>query len=753
MFKVLSNDILAPNLHRMVVQAPRVAAARKAGQFVIVRADQGDERIPLTIGDADPLSGTITLFIQAIGASTRKIVAIPQGGFIRDVAGPLGQPTHIEKRGRVACVGGGVGTAVLYPLVKALAAAGNQVTTIIGGRSSQYIILADELAALSESVRITTEDGSVGRKGFVTAELADLIADPERAPQLVVAVGPVPMMRAVAELTRPHGIETVVSLNPVMIDGTGMCGGCRVVVSGVAKFACVDGPEFDGHLVDFDSLSDRLTTYRNFEELARHAADECRLTCEAPRETLSVKDRLAIPRVHMPEREAEVRSRTFDEVNLGLGYDQAVREAQRCIQCKHRPCVNGCPVGVSIPEFISALAAENLPEAARILQGDNALPAVCGRVCPQETQCEAQCVCGVKGDAVAIGYLERFVADWAMANASELPREQLPPASGKRVAIVGCGPAGLTAAGELARHGHAVTIFEALHDTGGVLRYGIPEFRLPKDIIDTEVARLLDLGVTIECNVIIGKTLTLAQLSDDFNAVFIANGAGLPTMLNIPGENLKGVYSANELLTRVNLMEAGRTPGSATPIIPGRRVAVIGGGNTAMDCVRTVRRLGAEHAMIIYRRSEAEMPARVEEIKHAKEEGVEFVMLTAPLAIIGNKEGWAATLRCQRMELGPPDESGRRKPVPVAGSEHDIAVDVVVNAAGTGANPLLTATAPDLKLNKWGNIAVDDTGVTSIPGVFAGGDIVRGGATVILAMGDGKQVASAINTYLTGAVN
>jgi ferredoxin--NADP+ reductase len=332
MFEVTDNTILAPNLHRMVVRAPRVARARKAGQFVIVRAERGEERIPLTIGDADPAAGTITLFIQAIGASTRKIVSIPAGGFIRDVAGPLGQATHIENWGRVACVGGGVGTAVLYPLVKALAAAGNRVTTIIGGRSDRYIILADELAALSEKVLITTEDGSLGRKGFVTAELADLIADPAKAPRVVLAVGPVPMMRAVAELTRPHGIETVVSLNPIMIDGTGMCGGCRVVVGGEPKFACVDGPEFDGHLVDFDGLSDRLTTYRGFEEQARHAAHECRLTLDMPMAgNLSVKERLAIPRVHMPELDPQARSGTFEEVNLGLDYEQAILEARRCI--------------------------------------------------------------------------------------------------------------------------------------------------------------------------------------------------------------------------------------------------------------------------------------------------------------------------------------------------------------------------------------------------------------------------------------
>jgi glutamate synthase (NADPH/NADH) small chain len=409
-------------------------------------------------------------------------------------------------------------------------------------------------------------------------------------------------------------------------------------------------------------------------------------------------------------------------------------------------------VGVSIPEFIDALAVEAFPEAARILRGDNALPAVCGRVCPQESQCEALCIRGVKGEPVAIGYLERFVADWAMANADKLLREPLPAGTGKKVAVVGCGPAGLTAAGELARRGHGVTIFEALHDTGGVLRYGIPEFRLPKDIIDVEVERLLSLGVEIECNVIIGKTLTLKQLRDQFAAVFIANGAGLPVMLNMPGENLKGVYSANEFLTRVNLMEAGRNPDSPTPIIRGNSVAVIGGGNTAMDCVRTARRLGAERAMIVYRRSEAEMPARVEEIKHAKEEGVEFVMLTAPLEIVGNREGWAAALRCERMELGPPDESGRRKPVPVAGSLFDVAADVVVNAIGTRSNPLLTATAPDLDLNKWGNIVSAENGATSIPGIFAGGDIVRGGATVILAMGDGKRAAAAIHGYLCNSV-
>jgi len=465
---------------------------------------------------------------------------------------------------------------------------------------------------------------------------------------------------------------------------------------------------------------------------------------------LTAKKRLAINRVHMPECDPEMRSRTFDEVNQGLSLETAIREAQRCLQCKGRQCVKGCPVLVSIPEFINALAEGDLLRAASILQHDNALPAVCGRVCPQETQCEAVCVRGTKGEPVAIGYLERFVADWAMLHEAELAREPILPPSGKKVAIVGSGPAGLTAAGELARRGHTVNIFEALHEPGGVLRYGIPEFRLPNNIIDREISRLLEIGVTIECNVIIGKTLTLKELRDEFDAVFIANGAGLPIMLNIPGENLKGVYSANEYLTRVNLMEAGRNPDAPTPIIRGKRVAVIGGGNTAMDCVRVARRLGARRAMIIYRRSEVEMPARIEEIKHAKEEGVEFIMLTAPTAIKGTDSGWVSSLRCQRMELGSEDASGRRKPIPIAGSEYDTEVDIVVNAIGTRANPLLTATAPDLELNRRGNIVIDDLGATCIPGVFAGGDIVRGGATVILAMGDGKKAANSIHGYLTG---
>lgn len=465
------------------------------------------------------------------------------------------------------------------------------------------------------------------------------------------------------------------------------------------------------------------------------------------KKNLTPKERMAIERVKMPEQDPQRRIGNFEEVNQGLTEEQAIREAQRCLLCKSRPCIAGCPVRVRIPDFIAALAEGNLPEAARILLADNTLPAVCGRVCPQETQCEQVCVRGAKGAPVAVGYLERFVADWALAHPDKLPKEELPESTGKKVAIVGSGPAGLTMAGELARKGHGVTLFEALHDTGGVLRYGIPEFRLPKRIVDTEVARLQALGVEIECNVVVGKTVTLDELRQEFDAVFIGNGAGLPVMLNIEGENLKGVYSANEYLTRVNLMAAWRND-HPTPIIHGKRVAVIGGGNTAMDAVRTSKRLGADRSIIVYRRTEAEMPARLEEVHHAKEEGIEFILLAAPLEILGDENGWVKGLLCQRMQLGEPDASGRRRPVAIEGETFELEVDVVVNAIGTRANPLLTATAPDLKLNKWGNIETDENGATNLPGVFAGGDIVRGGATVILAMGDGKSAAVAIDSFL-----
>lgn len=459
-------------------------------------------------------------------------------------------------------------------------------------------------------------------------------------------------------------------------------------------------------------------------------------------------ERMKIDRQSMPEQSAMERARNFKEVNLGLANEVAKLEANRCIQCKNAKCVGGCPVGVDIPGFLTALSEGDLAKAADVLYDSNVLPGITGRVCPQETQCESSCLRGNKGEPVAIGYLERFVADWARENRNQVV--ELAPRSGKRVAIVGSGPAGLTCAGELAKRGHEVTVFEALHTPGGVLMYGIPEFRLPKKIVEVEINKLKELGIKIECNVVIGQTYTIADLmgEEGFDAVFIANGAGLPVFQGIPGENLKGVYSANEYLTRVNLMGAYNSENFDTPVLPAKRVVVVGGGNTAMDAVRTAKRLGAE-TTLVYRRSRAEMPARVEEIKHAEEEGVQFDFLVNPVEVLADEDRWVRAVKCIRMELGEPDDSGRRRPVEVRGSEFEIPCEIFIEAIGVRANPLLTQTTPDLKVNKWGYIEIDENNMTSIPGVFAGGDIVRGAATVILAMGDGKDTARSIDRYLS----
>ncbi|MDK2897111.1 MAG: glutamate synthase small chain [Candidatus Atribacteria bacterium] len=453
-------------------------------------------------------------------------------------------------------------------------------------------------------------------------------------------------------------------------------------------------------------------------------------------------------RPKMPGRSVADRTKDFDEVPLGLSPEQAIEEAQRCLQCRKPKCVKGCPVEIDIPAFIGLLAEGKLDQAIAKIKEKNSLPAICGRVCPQETQCEQECILGKKGEPVAIGYLERFLADYEREQGVKPPPSV--SSQGKKVAVIGSGPAGLTCAGDLAKMGYAVTIFEALHAPGGVLVYGIPEFRLPKSIVLQEVDYVKSLGVELELSVVVGKTITLDDLRDEgFAAFFVGTGAGLPSFLNLPGENLNGIYSANEFLTRSNLMRAYRFPEYDTPIKIGRRVAVIGGGNVAMDSARTAIRLGAEEVCLVYRRTKKEMPARVEEVERAEEEGVNCIILTNPVRYQGDENGWITGIECIQMELGEPDESGRRRPIPIPGSEFVIPIDTVVVAIGQGPNPVFLDSVPGLKLNRWGYIESDpETGATSIPGVFAGGDIVTGAATVISAMGAGKKSARAIARYL-----
>lgn len=449
----------------------------------------------------------------------------------------------------------------------------------------------------------------------------------------------------------------------------------------------------------------------------------------------------------MPEQPAEERIHNFNEVPLGYTEELAIEEAQRCIQCKNKPCIKGCPVNIEIPEFIAFIAEGNFEGAIKKIKEKNLLPSVCGRVCPQEDQCEKFCTLGKKNEPVAIGRLERFVADWERKS-GKLNLPEIGAPTGKKVAIVGAGPAGLTAAGDLRKQGHEVTVFEALHKPGGVLVYGIPEFRLPKEILDYEVNILEKMGVEIKTSYVIGLTETLEDLRERFDYIFIGTGAGLPYFMNIPGENLNGVYSANEFLTRSNLMKAYLFPKWDTPIKKPVNVAVIGGGNVAMDAARTALRLGAEKVYIVYRRSHAEMPARTEEIHHAEEEGIIFNLLQNPVKIEGDEQGWVKSIECIKMELGEPDASGRRRPVPVPNSEFSLPVDTVIIAIGQGPNPLIPNTTPELKVGKWGNIEADEeTGETSIPNVFAGGDVVSGGATVILAMGAARKSATTLDNF------
>jgi len=743
---ILEAKYIAPDIKQFIVHAPVIARKRKPGQFVIVRISETGERIPLTIVDTEEGQGTITLIVQGIGKSTREMNQLEQGNAIRDLVGPLGNPSEIDNFGHVVVIGGGVGTAVSFPQAKALKEAGNHVTAIIGARTKDLVILEEELRIIADEVLVCTDDGSYAAKGFVTDQLRTLI-DANAKIDYVLAVGPLPMMRAVANLTQPLGIKTNVSLNSIMIDGTGMCGGCRVVIGDSVKFTCVDGPEFDAHAVDFETLMNRNRAYLHEEECALEAAAK-------KIEGANRREIRKIPRQPMPAREPIERSRDFNEVNLGFTEALVQLEAQRCLLCKHPVCVEGCPVGVKIPEFIHFITAQNYIQASRLIKEDNVLAAVCSRVCPQSDQCEGACILTRRDESVAIGALARFVTDYERTHGDLTPKPiSQEVKTGKKVAVIGSGPAGLSCAGDLIRLGHDVTVFEAFHELGGVLIYGIPEFRLPKEIVREEVDALSALGVEFQTNTVIGVSYTIDELmaEEGYDAVFIGVGAGLPYFMNIPGENLVGVYSANEFLTRVNLMKAYQFPKYDTPVIncEGKHVAVIGGGNTALDSARVALRLGAKKSSIIYRRTAHEMPARLEEIHHAEEEGIDFQFLKAPVSFLGDEQGWLKAMRLIQMELGEPDASGRRRPVPIPGSEYEIPVDLVIVAIGNGSNPIIQRTTEDLAFNRWGNIIVDEnTMATSKPGVFAGGDIVTGGATVILAMGAGRKAAVAIDAYL-----
>ena len=777
--KILSKKFFSDNVAELVVEAPLIARSRKAGHFVIIRVDAHSERIPLTISAADVEKGTITLVVQQIGVSTHKLLALNPGDALHDIVGPLGRATRIEHYGTVVCACGGVGAAPMLPIAEALKKAGNRVITVLAARNKDLLILRDELALWSDEVIIMTDDGSAGQQGVVTVGVEQVI-NREKVDKCIT-IGPAIMMKFVALTTAKYNIPTEASLNTIMVDGTGMCGACRVTVGGKTKFVCVDGPEFDAHAVDWNEMLSRMKSYRAEEAAAMeeykkgenptgaagHTAKRSYsangLTGEAGH--LSVepfegkpKDRVAIPRVQMPELRPEVRVKSLhEEVNQGLTFEQAITESHRCLNCPKPTCVQGCPVNINIPRFIKTLETGDILGAAAVIKESSSLPAVCGRVCPQEKQCESQCIHLKMGHpAVAIGYLERFCADYANSHTGEagltakaVLQQSGPTAKRSKIAVVGSGPAGLTFAGDAAKYGYEVHVFEALHEIGGVLKYGIPEFRLPNSIVDTEIDGLRTLGVQFHTDTIIGKTISVKELEEQgFKGIFVGSGAGLPRFMNIPGENLNGVLSCNEYLTRVNLMDASN-PATDTPLLYGKNVAVIGGGNTAMDAVRTAKRLGAEHAMIIYRRSEEEMPARIEEVHHAKQEGIEFMTLHNPIEYHADENGRVCEAVLQVMELGEPDESGRRSPVPIEGKTVTIPVDLVIVAVGVSPNPLIPSSVEGLEISKKGTIVVNEGMQSNLPMLFAGGDIVRGGATVILAMSDGRKAAAAMHEYLS----
>ncbi len=779
MNKIIRKIQYSEKVYRFDVEAPLIAKSRKAGNFVIIRVDANSERMPLTIADADIAKGTITLVVQKVGLSSAKLCVLNEGDKIHDVVGPLGNPTHIENYGTVICAGGGVGVAPMLPIMRALKAAGNRVLSVIAGRNKELVIMEDEVRASSDELIIMTDDGSYGEKGVVTVGIEKLIN--QEHIDKVFAIGPPIMMKFCCLLTQKYNIPTDVSLNTIMVDGTGMCGACRLTIGGKTKFVCIDGPEFDGALVDWDEMFKRMGTFKDAEREEMEHFEEHLATLESNRKkettdvamdveptaesiteltdrnsewrkqlrnSMKTKERTTIERVKMPELDPVYRATTrTEEVNIGLTKEMALTEAKRCLDCPKPTCMEGCPVSINIPSFIKNIERGQFLAAAKVLKNTSALPAVCGRVCPQEKQCESKCIhLKMNRPAVAIGYLERFAADYERQSGNiSVPDKEAE--NGIKVAVVGSGPSGLSFAGDMAKKGFDVTVFEALHEIGGVLKYGIPEFRLPNAIVDVEIENLQKMGVKFITDCIVGKTVSVKDLNEQgFKGIFVGSGAGLPNFMNIPGENALNIMSSNEYLTRVNLMDAAN-PHSDTPINLGKKVVVVGGGNTAMDSCRTAKRLGAD-VTLVYRRSEAEMPARLEEVKHAKEEGINFLTLHNPKEYEADEKGAVKAVVLDVMQLGEPDASGRRRPK-ATGETVTLDCDQVIVAVGVSPNPLVPQSIEGLELGRKNTIVVNEQMQSSLSEIYAGGDIVRGGATVILAMGDGRRAAENMAKQLT----